>query len=169
MDGELRYYPDPVLCEPSDPVEDPGAHGDLIDAMIDVLYRHGGVGLAAPQVGVSRRIFLLCLDREKRLHEAYVNPSIEEIEEENPVEEGCLSFPDVSVEIVRGARVSFTATTPGGRAIERTLEGLQAHCVQHEVDHLEGKTLLDHCNLQQKLAVDEALERRRSSRPEASS
>ncbi len=137
--------------------------------MVEVLYREEGVGLAAPQVGVSRRIFLLRLDLEKRLHEVYVNPSVELVEEKETVEEGCLSFPDVTVELTRGTRVSFTATTPGGKRVERTLEGLQAHCVQHEVDHLEGRTLIDRCDLQGKLAVQKALEENRGGGREVSS
>lgn len=162
--SSLRYYPDPVLSNPCEPVEDPEAHGELVETMVDVLYEHDGVGLAAPQVGVPRRIFLLRLDLEKRLHEVYVNPTIETVEEEETVQEGCLSFPEISVEITRGSRVSFTATTPGGQRIERTLEGLGAHCVQHEVDHLNGTTLIDHCDLQGKLAVQKALEEQEEER-----
>lgn len=164
----LRYYPDPILSDPCEPVEDPGAHGDLIETMVEVLYEHEGVGLAAPQVGVSKRIFLLRLDLEKRLHEVYVNPTIEAVEDEETVQEGCLSFPDVSVEITRGSRVSFTATTPGGQRVERTLKGLGAHCVQHEVDHLDGTTLIDHCDLQEKVAVQKALEEQEGERPVSS-
>lgn len=165
MTRSLRYYPDPVLTEPCEPVEDPAAHDDLVEAMVNVLYGEDGVGLAAPQVGVSRQLFLLCLDPEKQWHEVYINPSIHEVEDERPVEEGCLSFPDVTVEVERGSQVSFSAVTPSGREIQRTVEGLQAHCVQHEVDHLRGRTLIDYCDLQEKMALDETLRQRDDASP----
>lgn len=153
----MHYYPDPVLKEQCDPVEDPRHWSGLIDDMEEILYEEKGVGLAASQVGESVQIFLLCLDLEERVHETYINPEIHEVRHTDTVSEGCLSFPGVTVDIERGREVHFSALTPGGKQIERTLDGLQAQCVQHEFDHLQGKSLVDHCNLTQKMEIDEAL------------
>jgi peptide deformylase len=157
MEKELVYYPDPVLKEACDPVEDPDRWSDLIERMETLLYEHRGIGLAAPQIGESVQIFLLRLDPEEKVHETYINPEIHETRNPETIPEGCLSFPDVTVEIERGTTVNFSATTPGGKEVERTLEGLQAQCVQHEVDHLRGRTLVDHCDLSQKMEIDRAL------------
>lgn len=157
MSRELVYYPDPILKDGCDPVEKPGEWSELIDDMEEVLYENNGVGLAAPQVGEAVQIFLLRLDIEEQVHETYINPEIQSIGNRETVSEGCLSFPDITVEIERGLSVNFTALTPGGKEIERSLEGLQAQCVQHEVDHLHGNSLIDHCDLTQKMEIDEAL------------
>lgn len=157
MSRELRYYPDPVLKDGCNPVEDPGAWAELIEEMEEILYEKNGVGLAAPQVGEPVQIFLLCLDQEDRVHEVYINPEIHDVNQPETIPEGCLSFPGVTVEIERGREVTFSALTPGGKEIQRTLTGLQAQCVQHEFDHLQGKSLVDHCDLAQKMEIDEQL------------
>lgn len=154
MSRELLYYPDQSLKTPAQPVENPGAWDELVEDMKRLIRIHEGIGLAAPQVGESVRIFLLRLDPEEQLYEVYFNPEIKNIRHRETVSEGCLSFPEITVEIERGLEVDFSALTPGGRAIERTVDGLQAQCVQHEVDHLEGRTLVDRCDLTQKMEVD---------------
>lgn len=157
MDHELVLYPGDVLSEECELVENPGDWDELISDMEEVLYDRNGIGLAAPQVGETLQLFLLRLDAEKRLHEAYFNPNILELETEDTLVEGCLSFPNIEVEIERATWVRFEATTPTGKDVERTVEGLQAQCVQHEIDHLHGKTLLDRCDLSQKMAIQEKL------------
>ncbi len=168
MESELVLYPDELLEQAAPPVEDPAEWKDLIERMKGSLRRLEGIGLAAPQVGTSIRIFVMTLDPENDLHEAYLNPEIVSVRGEETVTEGCLSFPDITVEITRGREVDFRALTPGGESVERTVEGLQAQCVQHEVDHLQGKTLLDHCGLQQKLEINDVLQKQsRGTHPDA--
>lgn len=157
MSRELVLYPDEGLNEACDPVDDPSEWDELRERMVDVLYERNGIGLAAPQVGESIQLFLLRLDVEKRLHEAYFNPEITSVRETETLNEGCLSFPNIEVEIDRGTEVTFEALTPTGERVERTVSGIQAQCVQHEVDHLHGRTLLDRCDLSQKIAVQDRL------------
>lgn len=157
MSRELVLYPNEELNEECDPVEDPSDWDDLRDRMVDLLYEKNGIGLAAPQVGESIQLFLLRLDVEKRLHEAYFNPEITSVQREETLKEGCLSFPNIEVEIERGTEVTFEALTPTGERVERSVSGIQAQCAQHEVDHLHGRTLLDHCDLSQKMAVQDRL------------
>jgi peptide deformylase len=157
MSRELTLYPDDVLNTPCEEVTDPSEWDQLREDMVDLLYEKNGIGLAAPQVGESIQLFLLRLDPDKQLHEAYFNPVIESIEQKETLTEGCLSFPNVEVQIDRGLSVTFTALTPAGDSVERTVSGIQAQCVQHEVDHLKGKTLLDRCDLSQKMKINDRL------------
>lgn len=160
MSRELLYYPDDHLKEECDPIEKPGEWRDLINEMVPILYEHNGVGLAAPQVGVPIQLFLLRLDLEKQIHEAYLNPEILEINNKETVDEACLSYPGVSIELERGQEVYFRALTPSGKEIERNFEGLLSQCVQHETDHLRGRSLIDHCDLGEKMEVDRVIKER---------
>ncbi|MFB6356806.1 MAG: peptide deformylase [bacterium] len=157
MSRALTLYPDEDLERVCRPVEDPADWSSLIEDMRRILYEYDGVGLAAPQVGEDVQIFVLCLDVEKQIEEVYLNPEIIDIQDEEPVTEGCLSFPNIDVEIRRGTKVQFKALTPGGEQIERTVEGLQAQCVQHELDHLQGKTILDRCDFSEKMKINDQL------------
>lgn len=157
MANDLQLYPQEILEKTCRTVDNPGDWDDLIDDMEEVLYENNGIGLAAPQVGETIQLFLLRLDADKRLHEAYFNPEIINTEQEETLTEGCLSFPNIEVEVNRATRVEFAGTTPAGKRVERTVEGLQAQCVQHEVDHLKGRTLLDNCGLSQKMEIQDKL------------
>ena len=162
MSRELLYYPDDHLKEECDPIGDPAQWKDLIEEMSPILYQHNGVGLAAPQVGVPVQLFLLRLDLEEKIHEAYLNPEIIAVDNKETVDEACLSYPGVSVELERGQEVHFRALTPSGKQIERSFEGLLAQCVQHETDHLHGLSLIDHCDLEQKMKVNRVIQERLS-------
>ncbi len=144
---ELVLYPSEGLNEECEAVSDPTNWDSLQEQMVEALYDKNGIGLAAPQVGESIQLFLLRLDPEKRLHEAYFNPEILDVRNHETLIEGCLSFPNIEIEIDRGTEITFEALTPTGESVERTMTGLQAQCVQHEVDHLHGRTLLDRCSL----------------------
>lgn len=154
----LVLFPSEGLNEECEPVSDPSEWDDLRDRMAEVLYEKNGIGLAAPQVGESIQLFLLRLDPEKRLHEAYFNPEILDVQNNESLTEGCLSFPNIEIKVDRGTEVTFEALTPAGESVERTVTGLQAQCVQHEVDHLHGRTLLDRCSLTQKMEIQDRLE-----------
>lgn len=158
MSRELVLYPSDGLEQKCEPVSDPTEWDDLRERMAEVLYDRNGIGLAAPQVGESIQLFLLRLDPDQRLHEAYFNPEILEVRDRETLTEGCLSFPNIEVGLERGTEVTFEALTPTNERVERTVTGLQAQCVQHEVDHLRGKTLLDRCSLTQKMEIQDRLE-----------
>ena len=118
---------------------------DLIDSMFNIMYRERGIGLAAPQVDVSKK--LLVLDIEDRNGPALVliNPEIKEVSTETlPYEEGCLSLPGITREIVRPAEILVKGITPDEQEVEIEAKGLLARVLQHEIDHLNGKVFIDH-------------------------
>lgn len=139
--------PDPLLRQPSAPIE--RVDNDLrrlIDDMLETMYDAPGVGLAAVQVGVPRRLLVLDVsdkDDEKNPI-AMINPEIVSLGGEMRMhEEGCLSIPDVRIEIERPASVTVRYTDRAGERQELIADGLLATAVQHEMDHLDGKLIID--------------------------
>lgn len=144
---EIITIPDPVLRKVSSPIERvDDAVRKLADGMLEAMYEAPGIGLAAPQVGVSRRLIVLDVsdkDSEKKPL-VMANPEILTLADERRVyEEGCLSIPDVKVEIERPAAVTVRYLDREGRRQEMAAEGLLATVIQHEVDHLDGRLIID--------------------------
>jgi peptide deformylase len=142
----IRKFPDDVLKRPARPVENiNGDLNSLVDSMAQTMYAAPGVGLAAPQVGESKRIIVLDTDHEepgKRLLKL-INPRVVEAEGKLIWEEGCLSVIDYSAEVERAAKVLVRAWTPEQKEIEIEAEELLAVALQHEIDHLDGKLFID--------------------------
>ena len=139
--------PDPILRKVSAPIEriDDGLRR-LADDMLETMYAAPGVGLAAVQVGVPRRLFVLDTAKEDapRQDLVLINPEIVSLGAEmRQHEEGCLSIPDVRVEIERPSLVSVRFLDREGKQQEMTAEGLLATVIQHEFDHLNGKLIID--------------------------
>lgn len=142
---DLRYMGDPVLREKAAPVEEMTDElRTLIADMFDTMYAEEGVGLAAPQVGVSLRIIVVDPHEDGVEAFALVNPVIAEFSEEvERGEEGCLSIPGLKEIVERPAHVRVTGTSPHGEPVEIAADGLLARILQHEVDHLDGILFLD--------------------------
>ena len=141
---ELRFYPDPVLRETTESVtvfDD--ALADLARRMVDTMHDNQGLGLAGPQVGVSRRLVIVSPDGEPGHETVLVNPEIVESDGWQVGEEGCLSFPGIFVKIRRNERVRVRYQDVTGTQREWEVEGLLARAVQHECDHLDGRLLVD--------------------------
>jgi len=142
----IRKFPDDVLKRPARPVENiNGELNSLVDSMAQTMYAAPGVGLAAPQVGESKRIIVLDTDHEepgKHLLKL-INPRVVEAEGKIIWEEGCLSVIDYSAEVERAAKVLVRAWTPEQKEIEIEAEELLAVAIQHEIDHLDGKLFID--------------------------
>jgi len=142
----IRKFPDDVLKRPARPVENiNGDLNSLLDSMAQTMYAAPGVGLAAPQVGESKRIIVLDTDHEepgKHLLKL-INPRVVEAEGKIIWEEGCLSVIDYSAEVERAAKVLVRAWTPEQKEIEIEAEELLAVALQHEIDHLDGKLFID--------------------------
>ena len=142
----IRKFPDEVLKRPARPVENiNGDLNSLVDSMAQTMYAAPGVGLAAPQVGESKRIIVLDTDHEepgKHLLKL-INPRVVEAEGKLIWEEGCLSVIDYSAEVERAAKVLVRAWTPEQKEIEIEAEELLAVAIQHEIDHLDGKLFID--------------------------
>ena len=141
----LTLFPEPVLRKPAEPV--PACDDelrDLVRAMFDLMYESQGVGLAAPQVGLKKRILVVNEDGKPENEFALINPTIvERSGAPTTFEEGCLSFPGIYAEIERPERCKVEALDPNGEPIVREFEGFVSRIVQHEYDHLEGVLLVD--------------------------
>ena len=142
----ILHHPDPRLRERAQPVQRfDAALQRLIDDMFETMYDAPGVGLAATQVGVPLRVAVMDCSREEGRREplVFINPEIVESAEAGEVDEGCLSVPGVSDTLKRYARVKARALDRNGRPFEVEAEGLLAQCIQHEIDHLDGKLYID--------------------------
>jgi peptide deformylase len=143
----ILHYPEPILKNTSEPViRFDEELKKLAEDMAETMYAAPGVGLAAPQVGVSRRLVVIdCApkDGEPRLLKI-VNPQIVAREEEVYEEEGCLSVPGFYAKVARSARVAVRYQDLGGQTVELEAAGLLAIAFQHEIDHLDGILFIDH-------------------------
>jgi peptide deformylase len=144
----ILLVPDPVLRRPARPVSEGDAETlrALIPRMLATMYAAPGIGLAAPQVGVSLRLAVIDLQREdRRAPIVLVNPEIVAASPETePHEEGCLSLPGQYADVVRPRAVTVRYLDEGGARQEVAAEGLLARCLQHEIDHLDGVLFVDH-------------------------
>lgn len=145
---EILVVPDPILKQVSKPVDvvDDELRA-LMDDMLETMYAAPGIGLAAIQIGVAKRVIVMDLARpeEDKQPRYYVNPEIVWASDETaPYEEGCLSVPEIYDEVERPARVKLRYLDYHGKPVEEDAEGLFAVCIQHEMDHLEGVLFIDH-------------------------
>ncbi len=142
----ILHHPHPRLRDQAKPV----IHFDadlqrLIADMFETMYAAPGVGLAATQVGIAQRLAVMDCSRDEKKREpiVMVNPQILEQTESEEMEEGCLSVPGVGETVKRFQRLRVRAQDGNGKIFELEAEGLLAQCVQHEVDHLDGKLYID--------------------------
>jgi peptide deformylase len=145
---EIVHYPEPVLLTVGRPVGAEEFDTDLeklVEGMFEAMERAGGVGLAAPQVGVSKRIFVMDVPAKAAENERHVliNPEIIHIEGEQVGDEGCLSFPGLFQVVKREMRVIARARDIKGGEFELDVSGLAARCILHETDHCDGIVFLD--------------------------
>ena len=145
---EILVVPDPILKQVSKPVEtvDDDLRA-LMDDMLETMYAAPGIGLAAIQVGVPKRVIVMDLAREGEppAPRYFVNPEILWASEETaPYEEGCLSVPEIFDEVERPSQVKLRYLDYDGKTVEEDAEGLFAVCIQHEMDHLEGVLFIDY-------------------------
>ncbi|WP_293233120.1 peptide deformylase [Paludibacterium sp.] len=141
----ILHYPDERLHKVAKPIE---AVDDevrrLIDDMVETMYASKGVGLAATQVNVHRRLVVIDVSEERDGATAYVNPEIIEKQGETEYEEGCLSVPGIYETVRRAERVKVRALDRDGKVFEAEADGLLAICLQHEIDHLNGKVFVEY-------------------------
>lgn len=144
---KIFHYPDPVLLTPSRPVtEFDDELKQLVEDMFETMYEANGVGLAAPQVGLSKRLFVMDCSGGKgpaqRL--AIINPEVLRVEGNQNGEEGCLSFPGIFFNVERSLRAVVRAQDVEGREFELDGMELTARCMLHETDHCDGIVFIDH-------------------------
>lgn len=143
----IRIYPDPVLRVRCEAVEEFGPElQKLIDDMVETMHAAPGIGLAAPQVGIPRRLAVVDLSVGKNEDEllVLVNPQIHDPDGAWVEEEGCLSIPDFAERVSRPERIRVTARTAAGEPVEIEADGWLARAICHEVDHLDGVLFVDH-------------------------
>ncbi len=143
----IVIYGDPVLREKAEPVNEINREiKDLVADMIATIQDANGLGLAAPQVGVSKRLFIVdlsAIDLAESLR-VFINPEILESTGEVVLEEGCLSFPGIYQKITRPEIIKVRATDLEGNLFEMEASGMMARAILHEFDHLEGKLFIDY-------------------------
>jgi len=159
----ILHYPDPRLRQKGLPIERvTPALEQLIDDMAETMYAAPGVGLAATQIGEQHRLFLIdvAADDEPSNLLVFINPEITVKEGEQCGPEGCLSFPGVSEDVKRAAKITVRALDRKGVSFELTAEGLLAVAVQHENDHLDGVLMIDRMGILKKRIVTRKMQKR---------
>ena len=164
----ILEFPDPRLRKKAVPVEvvdDPLRQ--LIDDMFETMYEAPGIGLAATQVDVHRRLLVADVSQEKDEPQVLINPEILERDGAAITEEGCLSVPGYYEEIERAEHIKVRYLDRDGNEQESEYEGLLAVCVQHEIDHLDGKLFVDYLSEIKRQRIRKRLEKDRRQVPES--
>jgi peptide deformylase len=162
----ILEFPDPRLRTRAAPVDvvDDGTRR-LMDDMLETMYAAPGVGLAATQVDVHKRILVVDVSKDQDHPLVFVNPEIIEREGSTEAEEGCLSVPGIFDKLTnRSARIVVRALDRNGRPFELEADGLLAVCIQHEMDHLEGKLFVDYLSELKRTRIRKKLEKERRER-----
>lgn len=142
---KVVFYPHPVLAQVAEPITQ--FDEDLkqfVQNMYETMYAENGVGLAAPQVAISKRLAVVDVSDERNKPFVIINPEIIEKQGEELMEAGCLSVPHTYDKVPRATKVKIRAQDETGKFFEMEGEGLLAHCLQHEIDHLNGKLYIDY-------------------------
>ncbi len=141
----ILRYPDPRLRTRAEPVEAvDGTIRQLVDDMLETMYQAPGIGLAATQVDAHKRIIVMDISEQHDEPRCFINPQIIRHDGARETEEGCLSVPGIYEKVQRAERITVKALDREGNPFELDADGLLAVCVQHEIDHLEGKVFVDH-------------------------
>lgn len=164
----ILRFPDPRLREIAQPVEhvDDGVR-QFIDDMFETMYAAPGIGLAATQVNVAKRIIVIDISEEKDQPLCLINPEILELDGIEEMEEGCLSVPGVYERVQRADRVRVSALDRDGQTVEIQADGLLAVCIQHEIDHLDGKLFVDYLSQLKRTRIRKKLEKEQRQAPVA--
>lgn len=158
----ILHYPHPTLRHVSKPLRRVDAElKKLVREMFDLMYQANGIGLAANQVDLPYRLFVMNITSDpKQLDQerVYINPVITARKGMAEAEEGCLSLPGIYADVKRPDRITLSAYEIDGRETSVDLEGLAARAVQHEVDHLDGILFIDHLSPTSRMEIKEAIE-----------
>lgn len=157
---KILHYPDPRLRRTAEPVTAVNEEiRTLVDDMAETMYDAPGIGLAAIQVGVARRVVVIDLSEERNQLQVFINPEILSREGEQIMEEGCLSVPGIFESVTRAGFVRVRAFGRDGQPFELEASGLLATCIQHEIDHLDGKVFVDYLSRLKQERIRKKLEK----------
>jgi len=158
----ILHYPDPLLREATTEVEQVDEQiRTLVDDMLETMYEAPGIGLAAPQVNVHKRLIVIDISDDRSEPLVLINPQIVLAEGSERTEEGCLSVPGVYEYVERAERVRVKALDRDGKALDFDADGLLAVCIQHEIDHLDGKIFVDYLSSLKQKRIRKKLEKQR--------
>ncbi len=157
---DILTFPDPRLRHRAAPV----AHVDatvrqIVEDLFETMYAAPGIGLAAPQVDIHRQIIVINIAEQNDQPLCFINPRILELRGEERIDEGCLSVPGFYEPVTRAASVRVAALDRDGQPFILDADGLLAVCIQHEIDHLEGKLFVDHISSLKRQRIRHKLER----------
>jgi peptide deformylase len=163
---EILEFPDPRLRTRAVPITAFDAKlSQLIDDMFETMYAAPGIGLAASQVDVHRQLIVMDCSNDRSDPLVFINPEILSRENVGVMEEGCLSVPGIFDEVERAQRVRVRAHDRDGKVFECELDGIRAVCLQHEMDHLDGKLFVDYLSMLKRDRIRKKLEKERRDRP----
>jgi peptide deformylase len=164
----ILHFPDPRLRNVAQPVEQvDDSVRQLVDDMFETMYAAPGIGLAATQVNTARRIVVIDISEEKDQPLCLINPEILELDGVEEMEEGCLSVPGVYERVQRAEQVKVAALDRTGKPFEMQADGLLAVCIQHEIDHLDGKLFVDYLSQLKRTRIRKKLEKEQRQSPAA--
>ncbi|MBS0002409.1 MAG: peptide deformylase [Thioalkalivibrio sp.] len=166
---EILHFPDPRLrlrADPVDQVDD--SVRQLVDDMFETMYAAPGIGLAATQINVQKRILVADVSEDQTRPNCLINPEIVSREGEEEMDEGCLSVPGFYETVRRAERIRVRAQNRDGQYFETDVDGLLAVCIQHEIDHLDGKLFVDYLSTLKRNRIRKKLEKQAARAPSAS-
>ncbi|MCR4302045.1 MAG: peptide deformylase [Sulfuricaulis sp.] len=157
----ILHYPDPRLRRQANPVlEITDSTRRLVDDMAETMYQAPGIGLAAIQIDEPWRIIIIDISQTRDQLQVFINPKILSREGEQELEEGCLSVPGIYEPVSRARQIRVRALNRDGQAFEIETEDLLATCIQHEIDHLDGKVFVDYLSRLKQTRIRKKLEKR---------
>lgn len=157
---DILHFPDPGLrTRAVEVVSVDDALRELISNMFETMYEAPGIGLAATQVNVHKRLIVIDISEQKDQPLVLINPQITRLEGNEEMDEGCLSVPGVYEKVQRAEQITVTALNRDGQTFELETDGLLAVCVQHEIDHLDGKLFVDYLSKLKRSRIRKKLEK----------
>jgi peptide deformylase len=157
---DILHFPDPRLRNKAKPVETvDDSVRRLVDDMLETMYQAPGIGLASTQVNDPRRVVVIDISEEHDQPLCLINPEILGKQGEEEMDEGCLSVPDVFETVIRADKVRVSALDRDGNPFEMEADGLLAVCIQHELDHLDGKLFIDYLSNLKRQRIRKRLEK----------
>lgn len=157
---QILHFPDPRLRLTSTPVAEVDDNiRQLVDDMFETMYEAPGIGLAAVQVNILKRVIVIDISEEKSQPLCFINPVILESHNREELEEGCLSVPGIYEVVTRARDIKVSYLDRDGRHQELETDGLLAVCIQHEIDHLEGKLFVDYLSEMKRNRIRKKMEK----------
>lgn len=160
---EILHFPDPRLRQKAIPVARVTDEiRQVVDNMFETMYAAPGIGLAAVQVNILKQIIVIDISEDKKQPLCLINPEILEKRGEEKMEEGCLSVPGIFEKVTRAEAITVRYLDRDGNTVEKDYDGLLSVCIQHEMDHLEGKLFVDYLSEMKRSRIRKKLEKNRT-------